>query len=393
MECRRAEDGREALAAFQRLHPDAVLLDVMMPEMDGFMACAALRKLPEGEHTPVLIMTGLDDYNSITKAYDAGATDFLTKPLNGLLLTHRVRYMVRASRVLQELRASQASLAHACDAALQGTRLKSEFLATVSHEIRTPMNGILGMTDWLLDTHLTPEQRDCADTIRTSGDALLSIINDILDFSNIDSGKLQLEESNFDLHRLLEDVVGLFRERARAKGVTLSCLIQTQLPIWLRGDPVRLRQILSNLLGNAVKFTERGEILVRAEVEENLGRKNPIGSGLPATFAHVTEGPVKPSACVSQSPIRELGSHRRPVHGFFSRSCKPMDRPQDSMEERDWGSQSVSRLLNAWVGLSVWTACRVEAASFGLRSPLSPSRSRVPARHRLTGQGHHTESH
>ena len=283
-----AENGRGALAAFQRLHPDAVLLDVMMPEMDGFTACAALRKLPEGAHTPVLIMTGLDDYNSITKAYDAGATDFLTKPLNGLLLTHRVRYMVRASRVLQELRASQSSLAHACDAALEGTRLKSEFLATVSHEIRTPLNGILGMTDWLLDTHLTPEQRDCADTVRTSGDALLSIINDILDFSNIDSGKLQLETVDFDMHRLLEDVVGLFQERVRGRGVTVSCLIQPQLPIWLRGDPVRLRQILSNLLGNAVKFTERGEIVVRAEVEENLTRKDPIGSGLPATCAHVT---------------------------------------------------------------------------------------------------------
>jgi signal transduction histidine kinase len=283
-----AENGREALVAFQRLHPDVVLLDIMMPEMDGFTACAALRKLPEGEHTPILIMTGLDDYNSITRAYHAGATDFLTKPLNGLLLTHRVRYIVRSSRVLQDLRASQVSLAQARDAALEGTRLKSEFLATVSHEIRTPMNGVLGMADWLLDTDLTPEQRDCADAIRTSGEALLLIINDILDFSKFDSGKLQLEEVDFDVNRLLEDVVGLFQERARGKEVKLSCLIQAQVPTWLHGDPGRLRQVLSNLLGNAVKFTERGEIAVRAEVEEKPDKQNPIDSGLPARLDHVT---------------------------------------------------------------------------------------------------------
>lgn len=262
-----AENGQEALAAFQRLKPDVILLDVMMPGMDGFTACAALRKLPGGEHVPVLIMTGLDDYQSITQAYDAGATDFLTKPLNGLLLTHRVRYIVRSSRILQELRTSQASLAQARDAALEGTRLKSEFLATMSHEIRTPMNAILGMTEWLLDTELTPEQHDCANTIRTSGDALLSIINNILNFSKMDSGKLQLEETDFEVKQLLTDVVGSFQERASGKGLALSSLTETQVPASLRGDAARLRQILSHLLDNAVKFTERGTIAVHVDMD------------------------------------------------------------------------------------------------------------------------------
>lgn len=284
-----AENGREALAVFQQVHPDVVLLDIMMPEMDGFAACAALRKLSGGEHTPVLIMTGLDDYDSITKAYDAGATDFLTKPLNGLLLTHRVRYIVRSSRVLQELRSSQASVAQARDAALEGTRLKSEFLATVSHEIRTPLNGILGMTELLEDTSLTLEQRDYADTLRTSGEALLLIINDILDFSRFDSSNLQLEETDFDVKRLLKDVVGVCQERAHRKGIILSCLIQAEAPTWLHGDSGRLRQILSNLLSNAVKFTERGEIAVRAEMEEKPDRQNLINLDIPSTLLHAAK--------------------------------------------------------------------------------------------------------
>lgn len=224
-------------------------------------------KLPGGEHTPILIMTGLDDFESITKAYDAGATDFIVKPLNALLLTHRIRYMVRAGQVLQELRASQTKLTQARDAALEGARLKSEFLATMSHEIRTPMNGVLGMTDWLLETELTAEQRDCAETIRTSGDALLVIVNDILDFSKIESGKLTLETLDVHLTQFLDRVLALFAERAQRKGLILSHHIDTDVPRELRGDPGRLQQVLSNLLGNAIKFTDQGKVSVRVELE------------------------------------------------------------------------------------------------------------------------------
>ncbi|GMV51039.1 MAG: putative hybrid histidine kinase [Nitrospira sp. OLB3] len=263
-----ADNGREGLDAFQRLQPDVVLLDVMMPEMDGFAACAALRQLPAGRHTPILIMTGLDDFDSITKAYEAGATDFIIKPLNALLLTHRVRYMVRANQVLQALLSSQAKLAQARDAALEGARLKSEFLATMSHEIRTPMNGVLGMTDWLLETDLTTEQKECAETIRSSGEALMVILNDILDLSKIDSGKLTLELMDFELPAFVNRVLALFRERAQRKGLELTSRIAEGSPMTLHGDPTRLQQVLSNLVNNAIKFSEHGTITILVEPAE-----------------------------------------------------------------------------------------------------------------------------
>ena len=293
----KAHSGNEALGLLLEYDVALVLMDVQMPGMDGFETAEIMRSSERTKHIPIIFVTAISKQRKhIFRGYETGAVDYLYKPLDLEILKSKIaafielfRYKTSLEETTSKLQKTVEELHDAKIAAEEATKAKSSFLASMSHEIRTPLNGIIGIAELgLMDKDLSPLQAERFLDIKTSGQNLLEIINDILDISKIEAGKLELEELDFSIREMLDKVFKIINVFAQSKDLNLVVDMDPDIPDMLIGDQLRIRQVLTNLLNNAVKFTEKGYVRLRIEmidlVEEQIRLRfcvEDTGTGIP----------------------------------------------------------------------------------------------------------------
>lgn len=273
-----ATSGMDALKHLLEQEFALIIMDVLMPDMNGFETAKRIKMRKKSKDIPIIFLTSLtSELENYMMAYTAGAIDFLTKPFHPLVLKSKIDGFVRMFQTrkelqlkTQELESANVVLTELKDTAEVALRIKSGFLAMMSHEIRTPLNGIIAMSDVLRTSDLSSDDLEMADIIHTSGHALLSVINHILDFTKIESGKMELDYELFNLHSCLKETLDLFRALAMERSLALEMRIDPNIPALLVGDSNRLRQVLNNLIGNAIKFTTSGSVKVHARLRQAM---------------------------------------------------------------------------------------------------------------------------
>jgi signal transduction histidine kinase len=290
-----ARSGNEALGILLDQQVALILLDVQMPGMNGFETAELIRGSSRTRHIPIIFVTAISkETKHIFQGYESGAVDYLFKPIEPEILKSKVRVFIdlhqqkqtlenitrKLETTISELIESRKKLRQneetireawkaaekARDSAEEANRAKSEFLANMSHEIRTPLNGIIGMADLALLENTTPQQKERIESIKQSGESLLEILNEILDLSKIEAEKIELESIAFNPMEVVERVARMLSIKIYEKNLELICKIDPAIPDQVIGDPTRFRQIILNLISNAYKFTDQGEICIEASI-------------------------------------------------------------------------------------------------------------------------------
>ena len=277
----RATSGEEALRKTITDDFALAILDVQMPGMDGYETLSLMRKRTKTKYLPVIFVSAIHQSDlNIIKGIETGAVDFIPKPIIPEILIGKVKIFLdlhfqkkKLSGLLKHLERTNKELEIQKVKAEESARAKAIFLANMSHEIRTPLNGIIGFSKILEETGLTEYQKELTEIIVSSGENLLNVINDILDFSKIESGQVKLENIEFSLIKTLNTIVKLQRLNADKKGIELQFNMEKDLPDTLLGDPFRLTQVITNLVSNAIKFTEKGSVKISVTSLQNEAGK------------------------------------------------------------------------------------------------------------------------
>ncbi|MCT7951750.1 response regulator [Ancylothrix sp. C2] len=302
-------NGKMALRAIHHSPPDLILLDIRMPEMNGYEVCQQLKADPQTEKIPVIFISASDEVFDKVQAFGKGGVDYITKPFQIEEVIARVEHQLTIRRLQQQLLTQNQQLEQeiierkkAEQAAFAASTAKTQFLANMSHELRTPLNSILGFAQVLIrESSLTNDQLEYLRIINRSGEHLLELINDILDLSKIEAGIIGLYETSFDLYRLTDNLEEMFQLQAEKKQLHLNFILDSHVPQYIKTDEKKLRASLINLLGNAIKFTHTGSVTLRVS-KETLAPNNHIlsfeiqdtGTGIaPAEMANLFQAFVQ----------------------------------------------------------------------------------------------------